>query len=97
MTLGEYAMTEAGVGADLGAEKFYDIKCRIAKLQPKLTVIVATTGGLNMHGGVPADQLKEENLEALKEGFCNLDKHIRNLHSFGQTVVVALNRFATDT
>ena len=97
MTFGEYVITEAGFGADLGAEKFYDIKCRKAGLQPKLTVIVATAQGLKMHGGVKADALKEPDTEALKRGFGNIDKHIRNLQSFGQTVVVAFNRFASDT
>ena len=97
MTFGEYVITEAGFGADLGAEKFYDIKCRKAGLQPKLTVIVATAQGLKMHGGVKADALKEPDTEALKRGFGNIDKHIRNLQSFGQTVVVAFNRYASDT
>ena len=97
MTFGEYVITEAGFGADLGAEKFYDIKCRKAGLQPKLTVIVATAQGLKMHGGVKVDALKEPDTEALKRGFGNIDKHIRNLQSFGQTVVVAFNRFASDT
>ena len=97
MTFGGYVITEAGFGADLGAEKFYDIKCRKAGLQPKLTVIVATAQGLKMHGGVKADALKEPDTEALKRGFGNIDKHIRNLQSFGQTVVVAFNRYASDT
>ena len=97
MTFGEYVITEAGFGADLGAEKFYDIKCRKAGLQPKLTVIVATAQGLKMHGGVKADALKEPDTEALKRGFGNIDKHIRNLQSFGQTVMVAFNRYASDT
>ena len=97
MTFGEYVITEAGFGADLGAEKFYDIKCRKAGLQPKLTVIVATAQGLKMHGGVKADALKEPDTEALKRGFGNIDQHIRNLQSFGQTVVVAFNRYASDT
>lgn len=97
MTFGEYAITEAGFGADLGAEKFYDIKCRKAGLQPKLTVIVATAQGLKMHGGVAVEQIKEPNMEGLKEGVKNLDKHIENLQSFGQTVVVAFNRYANDT
>ena len=97
MTFGEYVITEAGFGADLGAEKFYDIKCRKAGLQPKLTVIVATAQGLKMHGGVKADALKEPDTEALKRGFGNINKHIRNLQSFGQTVVVAFNRYASDT
>ena len=90
-------ITEAGFGADLGAEKFYNIKCRKSGLQPKLTVIVATAQGLKMHGGVSLDRIKEPNMEGLKEGLRNLDKHIRNLRSFGQTVVVAFNKFATDT
>ena len=97
MTFGDYVVTEAGFGADLGAEKFYNIKCRKAGLQPKLTIIVATAQGLKMHGGVSLDRIKEPNMEGLKEGFGNLDKHIRNLRYFGQTVVVAFNRFASDT
>ena len=97
MTFGDYVITEAGFGADLGAEKFYDIKCRKADLQPKLTVIVATAQGLKMHGGVELEQIKEPNMEGLKEGVKNLDKHIENLRSFGQTVVVAFNRYANDT
>lgn len=97
MTYGDYTITEAGFGADLGAEKFYDIKCRKAGLQPKLTIIVATAQGLKMHGGVALDAIKEPNLEGIKKGFANMDKHIRNLQSFGQTIVVAFNRFATDT
>ena len=97
MTFGDYVVTEAGFGADLGAEKFYDIKCRKAGLQPKLTVIVATAQGLKMHGSVDIEKIKEPNLEGLKEGVKNLDKHIENLQSFGQTVVVAFNRYANDT
>lgn len=97
MTFGDYVITEAGFGADLGAEKFYDIKCRKSGLQPKLTVIVATAQGLKMHGGVNLDRIKEPNMEGLREGFRNLDKHIRNIRSFGQNVVVAFNRFASDT
>ncbi len=97
MTFGDYVVTEAGFGADLGAEKFYNIKCRKSGLQPRLTVIVATAQGLKMHGGVSLDRIKEPNLEGLKEGLRNLDKHVRNLRSFGQTVVVAFNKFATDT
>lgn len=97
MTFGEYVITEAGFGADLGAEKFYDIKCRKAGLQPKLTIIVATAQGLKMHGGVDVDKIKEPNMEGLKEGIKNLDKHIENLQSFGQTVVVAFNKYANDT
>lgn len=97
LTYGEYAITEAGFGADLGAEKFYDIKCRKAGLQPKLTVIVATAQGLKMHGGISLDRIKEPSLEGIKTGLANLDKHIRNLHAFGQTVVVAFNKYANDT
>lgn len=97
LTYGEYAITEAGFGADLGAEKFYDIKCRKAGLQPKLTVIVATAQGLKMHGGISLDRIKEPSLEGIKAGLANLDKHIRNLHAFGQTVVVAFNKYANDT
>ena len=97
MTFSDYTITEAGFGADLGAEKFYDIKCRKAGLQPKLTVIVATCQGLKMHGGVSLDRIKEPNLEGLKRGFANLDRHVKNLQSYGQTVVVAFNRFATDS
>ena len=97
MTFGDYVVTEAGFGADLGAEKFYNIKCRKAGLQPKLTVIVATAQGLKMHGGVPLDRIKEPSMEGLQQGFGNLDKHVRNLRSFGQTVIVAFNRFASDT
>lgn len=97
MTFGDYVITEAGFGADLGAEKFYDIKCRKSGLQPKLTVIVATAQGLKMHGGVSLDQIKEPNVEGLTKGLANLDKHIENLRSFGQTVVVAFNRYANDT
>lgn len=97
MTFGDYVITEAGFGADLGAEKFYDIKCRKSELQPKLTIIVATAQGLKMHGGVSLDQIKEPNAEGLTKGLANLDKHIENLRSFGQTVVVAFNRYANDT
>ena len=91
MTYGEYAITEAGFGADLGAEKFYNILCRKSGLQPKLTVIVATAQGLKMHGGVSLDAIKEPNLEGLRTGLANLDKHVRNLQSFGQTVLVVFN------
>lgn len=94
---GEYAITEAGFGADLGAEKFLNIKCRTAGLSPALTVLVATIGGLKMHGGVNEKELKTENLEGVKQGLANLDRHIDNLESFGQTVVVSFNRFASDT
>lgn len=94
---GEYTITEAGFGADLGAEKFFNIKCRTANLQPDLTVLVATIGGLKMHGGVPEGELKVENLAGVRQGLANLDRHISNLQGFGQTVVVSFNRFATDT
>ena len=97
LTFGDYVITEAGFGADLGAEKFYDIKCRKSGLQPALTVLVATTQGLKMHGGVPVDKIKEPNADGLREGMKNLDKHISNLQGYGQTVVVCFNRFATDT
>lgn len=97
MSFGEYVITEAGFGADLGAEKFYNIKCRKAGLQPKLTVIVATAQGLKMHGGVAIDDIKKENHEGLTKGLENLDKHISNLQKFGQTVAVAFNRYANDS
>ena len=93
----EYTITEAGFGADLGAEKFYNIKCRTAGLQPALTVLVATLGGLKMHGGIGEKELKAPSLEGVRQGLSNLDRHIDNLQGFGQTVVVAFNRFATDT
>lgn len=96
MTFGDYTITEAGFGADLGAEKFYDIKCRKAGLNPSLTVIVATTQGLKMHGGVALDGIKKPNREGLIKGLENLDKHVQCLQSYGQTVVVAFNRYATD-
>ncbi|MCQ2115192.1 MAG: formate--tetrahydrofolate ligase [Bacteroidales bacterium] len=97
MTYGDYTITEAGFAADLGAEKFLDIKCRVAGLQPALTIIVATLQGLKMHGGVAAEDLKLPAPEAVKAGFCNLDRHIANLHGFGQTVLVCFNQFASDT
>ncbi len=97
LTFGDYCITEAGFGADLGAEKFIDIKCRKAGLQPALTVLVATTQGLKMHGGVAQEDIKKPNAEGLKEGFKNLDRHIENLQKFGQTVVVCFNRYAFDT
>ena len=93
----DYTITEAGFGADLGAEKFYDILCRKSGLQPDLTVIVATAQGLKMHGGVALDKIKEPNLEGIRTGLANLDKHVRNLRKFGQSVIVVFNRFATDT
>ncbi|WP_027455276.1 formate--tetrahydrofolate ligase [Xylanibacter brevis] len=97
MTYSDYVVTEAGFGADLGAEKFFNIKCRKAGLQPQLVVIVATTQGLKMHGGVALDRIKEPNAEGLKEGLKNLNRHINNMQSFGQPVIVTLNRFDTDT
>lgn len=97
LTYGDYTITEAGFGADLGAEKFFNIKCRKAGLSPKLTVLVATAQSLKLHGGVPEKEIKEPNIEGLKNGFANLDKHIENLKSFGQKVIVTFNRFASDT
>lgn len=97
MSYGDYVITEAGFGADLGAEKFFNIKCRKSGLQPKATVIVATAQGLKMHGGVPVDKIKEENIEGITKGLENLQKHFDNLQGFGQTIVVAFNRFPTDT
>lgn len=97
LTYGEYCITEAGFGADLGAEKFIDIKCRKADLKPALTVLVATTQGLKMHGGVAVEDIKKPNSEGLTEGFKNLDRHIKNLNKFGQTVVVCLNKYGFDT
>ena len=97
LSYGDYVITEAGFGADLGAEKFFDIKCRKAGLSPKLTVIVATAQSLKLHGGVPEDKIKEQNIEGLKNGLQNLDKHIENVKRFGQNVIVTFNRFASDT
>lgn len=97
MKLGDYAVTEAGFGADLGAEKFMDITCRLGGMKPDAVVIVATVRALKYNGGVPKDQLKEENLEAVKKGIVNLDKHIENMKQFGVPVVVTLNAFITDT
>ena len=96
MSFGDYVITEAGFGADLGAEKFYDIKCRKAGLNPKLTVLVVTARALKMHGGVAQDIVGQPNLEALKEGIANMDKHLDNLLKFGQSVVVAFNRYGDD-
>ncbi len=97
LKLADYAITEAGFGSDLGAEKFFDIKCRYAGLKPSCTVLVATIRALKYNGGVPKDKLTEENLEALEKGVVNLKAHIENLHKFGVPVVVAINRFHTDT
>ena len=97
MKLADYTITEAGFGADLGAEKFFDIKCRYAGLKPDATVIVATVRALKMHGGVPKTDLKTPNVEAVKKGLVNLEKHIENVKKFGVSCVVAINIFAQDT
>ena len=97
LKLADYVITEAGFGADLGAEKFFDIKCRKAGLHPDAVVLVATIRALKYNGGVPKDQLSEENLDALKKGIVNLEKHIENLQKYGVPVVVTLNSFITDT
>ncbi|RKD31655.1 formate--tetrahydrofolate ligase [Thermohalobacter berrensis] len=97
LKLADYVVTEAGFGADLGAEKFFNIKCRFAGLKPDCAVVVATVRALKNHGGVEKDKLNEENLEALEKGFRNLEKHIENVQKFGVPVVVAINRFPTDT
>ena len=97
MKLADYTITEAGFGADLGAEKFFDIKCRYAALKPDAVVIVATVRALKMHGGVPKTDLKTPNVEAVKAGLCNLEKHIENVKKFGVPAVVAINIFAQDT
>ena len=97
LKLADYVITEAGFGADLGAEKFFDIKCRMAGLKPDAVVLVATIRALKYNGGVPRDELSSENLDALKAGIVNLEKHIENLHKFGVPVVVTLNSFVTDT
>lgn len=97
LKLADYVVTEAGFGADLGAEKFFDLKCRFAGFKPAATVIVATVRALKSHGGVPKAKLGEENMEALAKGFENLEKHIENVGKFGVPVVVAVNAFPTDT
>ena len=97
LKLSDYAITEAGFAADLGAEKFLDIKCRMGGLNPNAVVIVATVKALKLHGGMNPKELKEENLEALTKGIENLDKHIENMKGFGLPVVVAINKFVTDT
>ncbi len=97
MSHSEYVITEAGFSADLGAEKFYDIKCRKANLQPKLTILVATVQGLKIQGGMAYENITEEDVDALKRGFENMDKHLRNIQKFGQTVIIAINRYASDT
>ena len=97
LKLADYVVTEAGFGADLGAEKFFDIKCRKAGLNPEAVVIVATVRALKMHGGVGKDQLGDENVEALKKGCANLGRHISNVKKFGVPAVVAINRFVKDS
>jgi formate--tetrahydrofolate ligase len=97
LKLADYVVTEAGFGADLGAEKFFDIKCRKAGLKPDVVVLVATIRALKMHGGVAKDALKAENLGALEKGFTNLERHIENLQKYGVPVVVSINRFSSDT
>ncbi len=97
LKLADYVVTEAGFGADLGAEKFFDIKCRKAGLKPDCIVLVATIRALKMHGGVAKDALKEENLGALEKGFANLERHVENLQKYGVPVIVSINRFSSDT
>lgn len=97
MSYGDYVITEAGFGADLGAEKFFDIKCRKSGLEPKLTVVVATAQGLKMHGGVALENIKDKHIDGIKKGLKNLQKHVENLRSFGQSIVVAFNKYATDS
>ena len=95
--LGDIVLTEAGFGADLGAEKFFDIKCRFGGLNPEAAIVVATIRALKMHGGVKKDALGKADVEALKKGLVNLEAHVRNVQKFGVPVVVALNRFTSDT
>ena len=97
LKLAPVVVTEAGFGADLGAEKFLDIKCRVAELKPDAVVVVATIRALKMHGGQPFEELANENVEALKNGVCNLKKHIENVEKYGVPAVVCINHFATDT
>ncbi|MBR5562934.1 MAG: formate--tetrahydrofolate ligase [Bacteroidales bacterium] len=97
MSFGDYVITEAGFGADLGAEKFFNIKCRKSGLKPELTVLVATLNGLKMHGGTALADIQKPDAEGVRKGFANLDKHIKNLQSFGQTVIVCFNKYASDT
>lgn len=97
LKLGDYCITEAGFGSDLGAEKFFDIKCRAAGLKPDCVVLVATIRALKYNGGIPKTELSAENLDALKKGIVNLKTHIENMHKFGVPVVVAINHFATDS
>ena len=97
MSFGDYVITEAGFGADLGAEKFFNIKCRKSGLRPDLTVLVATLNGLKMHGGTALENIHKPDAEGVQRGFANLDRHIRNLQSFGQSVVVCFNKYSSDT
>ncbi len=97
LSLADYVVTEAGFGADLGAEKFLDIKCQEAGLKPDLVVLVATIRALKLHGGVPFEELDKENLEALKNGISNLERHLENMKKFGLNVIININRFASDT
>lgn len=97
MNYGEYAITEAGFGADLGAEKFLNIKCRKSGIKPELTLLVVSLQGLKMHGNISIDKIKEPSLDGVKKGFCNMDRHIENLQAFGQTVMVCFNKYASDT
>src|SRR6202011_5415451 len=97
LKLADYVVTEAGFGADLGAEKFLDIKCRKAGLSPDCVVLVATIRALKMHGGVAKDALKKEDLESLRKGFSNLARHIKNVQGFGLPAVVSINRFSADS
>ncbi len=97
LKLADYVVTEAGFGADLGAEKFFNVKCRKAGLNPDLVVLVATIRALKMHGGVEKEELKLENLEALEKGIANLERHISNISQFGMQMVVAVNKFSADT
>ncbi len=96
MTYGDYVITEAGFGADLGAEKFFDIKCRKSGLNPSLTILVATLRGLKMHGDVPVESISEPSEEGIRKGFANMDRHIENMRKFGQTVLVCFNKFGDD-
>ena len=97
LKISDYVVTEAGFGADLGAEKFLNIKCRKAKIQPNCVVLVVTIRALKMHGGLEKDNLKKENLEAVKKGLPNLERHIKNIRQFGLELIVAINHFVTDT
>lgn len=96
MTFGDYVVTEAGFGADLGAEKFFNIKCRKSGLKPDLTILVATLQGLKMHGGVDINRIHQPDEEGVRKGFANLDRHLRNIQGFGQSVIVCFNRYASD-